>query len=65
MVLTTHYLDEAEQLSDRAGIIAAGKLVEIGDITTIGGPASRTPRVRWQEPMASGARRRRTRQLSS
>ncbi|WP_282859885.1 ABC transporter ATP-binding protein [Pseudoclavibacter helvolus] len=50
MVLTTHYLDEAEQLSDRAGIIAAGKLVEIGDITTIGGPASRTPRVRWQEP---------------
>lgn len=49
MVLTTHYLDEAEQLSDRAGIIAAGKLVEIGDITTIGGPSSRTPRVRWQE----------------
>ncbi|PPF74602.1 ABC transporter ATP-binding protein [Pseudoclavibacter sp. Z016] len=49
MVLTTHYLDEAEQLSDRAGIIAAGKLVEIGDIATIGGPKSRTPRVRWQE----------------
>ena len=23
--------------------------MEIGDITTIGGPASRTPRVRWQE----------------
>ncbi|WP_424463618.1 ABC transporter ATP-binding protein [Pseudoclavibacter helvolus] len=53
MVLTTHYLDEAEHLGDRAGIIAAGKLVEIGDITTIGGPASRTPRVRWQE--ADGA----------
>lgn len=49
MVLTTHYLDEAEQLSDRAGIIAAGALVEIGDISTIGGPTSRTPRVRWQE----------------
>jgi ABC-2 type transport system ATP-binding protein len=29
ILLTTHYLDEAAQLSDRAGIVADGRLVEI------------------------------------
>ncbi len=49
ILLTTHYLDEAAQLSDRAGIIAAGRMVGIGPIGEIGGRDSRTPIVRWVE----------------
>jgi ABC-2 type transport system ATP-binding protein len=30
MILTTHYLEEAESLSDRIGIMAKGKLIAIG-----------------------------------
>ncbi|MEO6117421.1 MAG: ABC transporter ATP-binding protein, partial [Pseudolysinimonas sp.] len=47
ILLTTHYLDEAAQLSDRAGIVADGRLVEIGPIDTIGGSDARIPLVRW------------------
>ena len=37
IVLTTHYLDEAEQLADRVGVIIAGQLVEVGTPREIGG----------------------------
>ncbi|MEP6843648.1 MAG: ABC transporter ATP-binding protein [Pseudolysinimonas sp.] len=47
ILLTTHYLDEAAQLSDRAGIVADGRLVELGPIDTIGGEHARVPIVRW------------------
>ena len=30
IILTTHYMEEAESLSDRIGIMANGKLIEIG-----------------------------------
>ncbi|MGV8885494.1 MAG: ABC transporter ATP-binding protein [Microbacteriaceae bacterium] len=49
ILLTTHYLDEAAQLGDRAGVIAGGKLIDIGAIDEIGGSASRVPIVRWTE----------------
>lgn len=49
ILLTTHYLDEAAQLSDRAGVIAGGRLVEIGPIDEIGGAEARVPIVRWRE----------------
>ena len=49
ILLTTHYLDEAAELADRAGVIAGGKLVAIGPITEIGGAAARVPIVRWRE----------------
>ena len=52
ILLTTHYLDEAAQLSDRAGVIAGGKLIEIGAIGEIGGADARVPLVRWRD--ASG-----------
>ncbi len=55
ILLTTHYLDEAAQLSDRAGVIAGGRLIEIGAIDEIGGAAARVPVVRWRD--ASGAPR--------
>jgi ABC-2 type transport system ATP-binding protein len=49
ILLTTHYLDEAAQLGDRAGIIAGGELIDIGPIDELGGAAARIPLVRWRE----------------
>ncbi len=49
ILLTTHYLDEAAQLGDRAGVIAGGKLIDIGKIDELGGAESRVPVVRWIE----------------
>lgn len=53
ILLTTHYLDEAAQLSDRVAVIATGRLVDIGAVDEIGGAAARVPIVRWRD--ASGA----------
>lgn len=58
ILLTTHYLDEAAQLSDRAGIIAGGRLIEIGKIDEIGGADARIPIVRWTD--GTGVQERRT-----
>jgi ABC-2 type transport system ATP-binding protein len=58
ILLTTHYLDEAAQLSDRAGVIAGGKLIDIGTIHEIGGQDARVPLVRWRD--SSGLREERT-----
>jgi ABC-2 type transport system ATP-binding protein len=58
IILTTHYLDEAAQLGDRAGIIAAGKLLTIGTINEIGGLEARIPIVRWRD--ANGTHSERT-----
>jgi ABC-2 type transport system ATP-binding protein len=49
ILLTTHYLDEAEQLGDRAGIIAGGRLVAIGAMDELGGAEARVPIVRWRK----------------
>ena len=49
ILLTTHYLDEAAQLSDRAGVIAGGRMVALGGINEIGGADARIPVVRWRE----------------
>jgi ABC-2 type transport system ATP-binding protein len=37
ILLTTHYMDEAQHLSDRLAVIAAGKIVAEGTPLTIGG----------------------------
>ncbi len=37
VLLTTHYLDEAEQLADRVGVIIKGQLAEVGPPMDIGG----------------------------
>jgi len=47
ILLTTHYLDEAAQLGDRAAVIVGGRIAAIGEIGEIGGPEARTPVVRW------------------
>jgi ABC-2 type transport system ATP-binding protein len=49
ILLTTHYLDEAQQLADRGGIIAGGELVALGAIDELGGAEARVPIVRWLE----------------
>jgi ABC-2 type transport system ATP-binding protein len=49
ILLTTHYLDEAQQLADRGGIIAGGELVALGNIDELGGADARVPIVRWLE----------------
>ena len=55
ILLTTHYLDEAAQLADRAGVIAGGRIVALGGIDEIGGTDARVPIVRWRD--ADGATR--------
>lgn len=49
ILLTTHYLDEAAQLGDRAAVIVGGRLAAIGPIHEIGGPQARIPLVRWRD----------------
>jgi ABC-2 type transport system ATP-binding protein len=49
VLLTTHYLDEAAALSDRAAVIAGGRLIDIGPIDAIGPADARTPVVRWRD----------------
>ncbi|TFV64256.1 UNVERIFIED_ORG: ABC transporter ATP-binding protein [Bacillus sp. AZ43] len=49
MLLTTHYLDEAEALADRVGVIARGRLVEVAVPSTLGGRESAPAVVTWTE----------------
>ncbi|MCU1577616.1 MAG: transporter ATP-binding protein [Leifsonia sp.] len=58
ILLTTHYLDEAAQLSDRVAVIAAGCLVDMGAVDEIGGAEARIPIVRWRD--AGGIHEERT-----
>jgi ABC-2 type transport system ATP-binding protein len=54
MLLTTHYLDEAEELADRVGVIAHGQLAEVAVPTALGGRGTAPAVVSWTE---DGARR--------
>ncbi|MQA35200.1 ATP-binding cassette domain-containing protein [Modestobacter roseus] len=54
MLLTTHYLDEAEELADRVGVIARGRLVEVAVPAELGGRGTAPAVVSWTE---DGARR--------
>ena len=49
MLLTTHYLDEAEALADRVGVIARGRLVEVAVPSSLGGRESAPAVVTWTE----------------
>ena len=50
ILLTTHYLDEAEHLADRVAVIAAGRILEVGPPQTLGGRATAAATVRWVGP---------------
>jgi ABC-2 type transport system ATP-binding protein len=47
ILLTTHYLDEAEALADRVAVIAGGKIVASGTPATLGGRSTAKATVRW------------------
>ncbi|MDH5522050.1 MAG: ABC transporter ATP-binding protein, partial [Acidimicrobiia bacterium] len=47
VLLTTHYLDEAEALADRIGILLGGRLREVADPTRIGGRSEALATVRY------------------
>ncbi|GGN60589.1 ABC transporter [Actinoplanes lobatus] len=49
IVLTTHYLDEAEALADRLAVMSAGRIVAEGTPATLGGRAAAQARVSWRE----------------
>ncbi|MBA4180800.1 MAG: hypothetical protein C0506_09450 [Anaerolinea sp.] len=48
VLLTTHYMDEAEHLADRVGVIVAGQLIEVGTPREIGGRAAAVAHVRFR-----------------
>jgi ABC-2 type transport system ATP-binding protein len=47
ILLTTHYLDEAETLADRVAVIAGGRIVAEGTPGSLGGRADAKATVRW------------------
>jgi ABC-2 type transport system ATP-binding protein len=49
IVLTTHYLDEAEALADRVGVIAGGRLLALDTPTGLGGRDTEQATVVWEE----------------
>jgi len=49
IVLTTHYLDEAEQLADRVGVIAGGRMLTVDTPVQLGGRSSQEATVSWRE----------------
>lgn len=48
IVLTTHYLEEAEALADRVAVINRGKILEIASPANLGDRASSLARVQWE-----------------
>jgi ABC-2 type transport system ATP-binding protein len=53
--LTTHYMDEAEQLADRIAVIAGGRIVAEGTPGTLGGRNRMAATVRFSLPEGTGA----------
>ncbi len=50
VLLTTHYLDEAQHLADRVAVIAAGRIVAEGTPANLAGRDAVRPRVRYRLP---------------
>jgi len=49
ILLTTHYLDEAQALADRVAVINYGQIVEISTPTELGGRATAQATVQWRD----------------
>ena len=48
IVLTTHYLEEAEALADRVAVINRGKILEIGTPANLGNRSTSLAKVQWE-----------------
>ena len=51
VILTTHYLDEAEHLAQRIGLIKDGRIIFEGDITGLRREMATDTRISWQPPI--------------
>jgi ABC-2 type transport system ATP-binding protein len=49
ILLTTHYLDEAEALADRVAVIKKGQIIEVSTPAELGGRATSLAQVSWRE----------------
>jgi ABC-2 type transport system ATP-binding protein len=47
ILLTTHYLDEAEELADRVAVITAGKIIEVSTPALLGGRSTAKATITW------------------
>ena len=56
ILLTTHYLEEAEALADRLAVIAAGRVVAEGEPAALRERYGTEATVEWTEPTAPRAR---------
>jgi ABC-2 type transport system ATP-binding protein len=56
IVLTTHYLEEAEALADRVGVITAGRLIAVDTPRQLGNRDSALATVSWRTPEGSWER---------
>ena len=50
ILLTTHYLAEAEALADRVAVLARGQVVALGEPAAIGGREAQDAQVSWDAP---------------
>ena len=50
VLLTTHYMDEAQHLADRVLVVSAGQIVAEGAPESIGGRATAAAKIRFRLP---------------
>jgi ABC-2 type transport system ATP-binding protein len=60
ILLTTHYLEEAEALADRVGVLTAGRLIAVDSPASLGGRGQGGATVSWRGPDGPASERTET-----